>query len=216
MKIDTVLFDLDGTLLNTNDLIIKSFQHTYKIVLGEEKPESEIVKSFGEPLHLTMKREFDIPVEQAVKIYRDYHYERFDDLIDIFPGVEKAIKELHRKGYKLAVVTSRLANTSLRGLRKFDIEKYFNCIITADDTDVHKPDPLPINMALQKLNSKNNRSIMIGDSIFDVQCAKNAGVLSAIVSWSATSEHVLELERPDYVINKAEEIVMLIENINRE
>lgn len=215
MRIDTVLFDLDGTLLDTNELVISSFQHVYKTILGKEKPVEHIVRSFGEPLAATMEREFDIPVSEAIKIYREYHYEKFEDLIGIFPGVEEAIRELHSKGYKLGVVTSRLTNTTLRGLRKYDLEKYFGCIVTADDTKAHKPDPEPVNLALEKLNSKSGNTLMIGDSIFDVKCAKNAGVLSAAVSWSMTGEEEFEREKPDYIIYKAEEIVALPENLNK-
>lgn len=212
MKIDTILFDLDGTLLNTNHLIVESFQHAYRTINGVEKDRDYIVKTFGEPLALTMEREFDIPVEEAIRIYRSFHYERFEDLIDIFPGMAQTIMALHNRGYKLGVVTSRLKHTSIKGLRKYNLEKYFQCIITADDTQKHKPDPEPIHMALEKLNSLPEKTIMIGDSLFDIKCAHNAGTKAAIVSWSELSPDIYLAEKPEYVIEKAEDIVSILMN----
>lgn len=214
MKLDTILFDLDGTVLNTNHLIIESFQHTYKMITGVERSIDYIVKSFGEPLAVTMKREFDIPVEEAIKIYRDFHYDQFENLIDIFAGIEEEVKNLYEKGYKLGIVTSRLKNTTIRGLKKYNLDQYFHCIVTADDSKKHKPDPEPILIALEMLESRPENVIMIGDSIFDIQCAKNAGVRSAVVTWSALPKESYLSENPDYIIEKTEDITMILENIN--
>jgi len=211
VKIDTILFDLDGTVLDTNNLIVQSFQHTYRTVSGIEKDREYIVKSFGEPLALTMKREFNVPVEEAIQIYRSFHHESFENLIEIFPGMAEAVISLFNKGYKLGVVTSRLRNTSIRGLEKYHLMEYFQCIITADDTKKHKPDPEPINMALKKLQSKPEQTLMIGDSLFDIKCAQNAGVQSAIVAWSELSAEEYMIESPDYVIEKVEDIIKILE-----
>lgn len=209
---DTLLFDLDGTVLNTNHLIVESFQHAYRTINGEEKDRGYITKSFGEPLAQTMEREFDIPVEEAIGIYRSFHYERFEDLIDIFPGMAQTIMALHNKGYKLGIVTSRLNHTTIRGLKKYNLEKCFQCIITADDTQKHKPDPEPIQMALEKLKSLPENAMMIGDSLFDIKCAHNAGAKAAIVSWSELSPDIYLAEKPEYIIEKAEDIVRILMN----
>lgn len=211
LKINTILFDLDGTVLDTNNLVVESFQHTYRTITGAEREREYIVKSFGEPLAITMEREFEIPVEDAVRIYREYHYEQFEDLIDIFTGISEAIIHLYNKGYKLGVVTSRLKNTTMKGLKKYDLEKYFQCIITADDTTKHKPNPEPILIALDRLQSLPEESLMIGDSVFDIQCARNAAVKSAIVTWSETLPEVYLAEKPDYIIEKPEDIVSILE-----
>ncbi len=211
MKINTVLFDLDGTVLDTNNLIVQSFQHTYKTVSGIEKDRDYIVKSFGEPLAVTMEREFEIPTDEAIRIYREFQYDSFENLIDVFPGMDQVTIRLFNKGYKLGVVTSRLRNTTVRGLKKYNILNYFDCIITADDTKKHKPHPEPINMALEKLQSKPEQTLMIGDSLFDIKCAHNAGVKSAIVTWSELSEEEYMIENPDYIIEKAEDIIRIME-----
>ena len=211
-KITTILFDFDGTLIDTNEVIIQSFQYTFMQVLGQEKPVDEIIKTFGEPLALTMSKMLDIPPEQAMEIYRSYHYKKFDELIRIFPGMLELVIALKQKGYKLAIVTSRLRNTTIQGLKKYNLESYFDYIVTADDTDKHKPDPAPIHIALEKLNAKPEEALMIGDSMFDILCAHNAGVKSVLVGWAiaVTEEDKTGPSKPTYIVERAEEIMSLL------
>jgi pyrophosphatase PpaX len=211
-KITTVLFDFDGTLIDTNEVIIQSFQYTFMQVLGKEMPVEEIIKTFGEPLALTMSKMLDIPPEQAMEIYRSYHYKKFDELIRIFPGMLELVIELKQRGYKLAIVTSRLRNTTIQGLKKYNLESYFDYIVTADDTDKHKPDPAPIHIALEKLHAKPEEALMIGDSMFDILCAHNAGVKSVLVGWAiaVTEEDKTGPSRPTYIVERAEEIMSLL------
>jgi len=211
-KITTVLFDFDGTLIDTNEVIIQSFQYTFMQVLGKEMPVEEIIKTFGEPLALTMSKMLDIPPEQAMEIYRSYHYKKFDELIRIFPGMLELVIELKQRGYKLAIVTSRLRNTTIQGLKKYNLESYFDYIVTADDTDKHKPDPAPIHIALEKLHAKPEEALMIGDSMFDILCAHNAGVKSVLVGWAiaVTEEDKTGPSRPTYIVEQADEILSLL------
>lgn len=214
-KINTVLFDLDGTLINTNDVIIQSFQHTFRTVLGHEKPVEEIISTFGEPLALTMKKMLDIDPNEAVEIYRDFHYKHFEELITIFPGIPELVKELKRRGFRLGIVTSRLRRTTMQALEYFGLDQYFDYVLTADDTDKHKPDPTPVLMTLEKLQAKPDEAIMVGDSIFDILSARNAGVKSVLVGWSEAANHS-ELSgdaAPDHIIQEAREILDLIDSI---
>ena len=122
-KIDTVLFDFDGTIMNTNKVIINSWQHTFKIIEGKEGSEEEILKTFGEPLEITMARFFpEMPVQEAVRIYRSYHYDNFESMIELFSGMRELLTELKDRDFKTGIVTSRLRNTTEQGLEKFDIK----------------------------------------------------------------------------------------------
>ncbi len=212
-QITTVLFDFDGTLIDTNEVIIQSFQHTFKKVLGKEMPLEEIIRNFGEPLAVTMEKMLEIPPEEAMSIYREYHYEKFDELIEIFPGMLELVRVLKMQGYKLAIVTSRLRHTTMKGLEKYGLEEYFDYVLTADDTDKHKPDPTPINLTLEKLGSKPSEAIMIGDSMFDILCARNAGVESVLVGWAiaVTEEDKIGPNKPTFIAERAEDILMIIE-----
>ncbi|MCG8484617.1 MAG: pyrophosphatase PpaX [Clostridia bacterium] len=211
---NTILFDFDGTVMDTNELIVQSFQHTYKTISGKEKKREDILNSFGEPLSITLKREVDIPVEEAIEIYRDFHYGQFEKFISLFDGIESVIKELFDRGYKLGIVTSRLKRTTMMGLTKYGIDQYFKTIVAADDCTLHKPHPEPILKALEKLGSQPEKALMIGDSPFDIKSARNANVKSAVVSWSVLSKELYMNEKPNYVINKVEDILILVDNIN--
>lgn len=211
--IDTILFDFDGTVMNTNDVIIQSWQHTFKTLENREEDVNKIISTFGEPLALTMEKTFpSVPVDEAIEIYRSYHYDNFGELISLFPGMEELLETLKTRGYKMGLVTSRLRGTTVQGLEKYDIADYFHKVITAEDTDKHKPDPEPINLALTQLGSTAEGSLMLGDTMFDILCAKNAGVKSVLVSWAMaiTEENLTGPERPDHIIDEAMDLLKLL------
>ncbi len=213
-KINTVLFDFDGTIMDTNSVVLQSWQHTFRTVEGKERPTEEIISTFGEPLSITMEKLLpQIPAEEGIQIYRGYHYDNFSDLIGVFPGILELLEALREKGYKTGIVTSRLRHTTQVGLQKYDMEKYFDTIVTCDDTGKHKPDPEPLNIAMDRLGSKPDETIMIGDSMFDIICAKNAGVKSVLVGWAlAVSEEDKYGENaPDYVLSNAADLLKILE-----
>ena len=214
-NIDTVLFDFDGTVMNTNDVILQSWQHTFRTLRGREEDPEVLLKTFGEPLETTMKKFFpEMPVEESIEVYRSFHYDNFGDLISVFPGMDDLIAEVKRRGYRLGLVTSRLYNTTMQGLEKYGLKEYFDVIVTANDTTKHKPDPEPVNITLEKLGAKPENSIMLGDTLFDLLCAKNAGVRSVLVSWSLAlsgkTKEDLGDAAPDYILEKPEDLLEII------
>lgn len=212
-KIDTILFDFDGTVMDTNDVIIRSWQHTFRTLRGEERSLEDIVATFGEPLVTTMKRFFpEVPAQEALDIYRSYHYECFEELIRIFPGIIELLGELKEKDYKTALVTSRLRGTTERGMKKYDLDKYFDAVITMEDCTKHKPDPEPINIALSKLDSSPENAVMLGDTMYDIKCARNAGVPSILVSWAmaVTEEDLQGPDAPDHILETAADLWEII------
>lgn len=214
-KIDTVLFDFDGTIMDTNNVILMSWQHTFRTLENREEEESILTATFGEPLEYTLERFFpNVPVEESIEIYRSYQRKNFSDLITLFPGMKELVIECKKRGYKTALVTSRLKSTAMEGLEKFDLKRHFDVIITPEDTDKHKPDPAPVNIALKKLGSKPANSVMLGDTLFDIQCSHNAGIGAVLVSWSLALEgktkEDLGENAPDYIINTPEELFEII------
>ena len=212
-KINTVLFDFDGTIMDTNNVILQSWQHTFHTVEGKERPVEEILSTFGEPLYVTMEKMLpQIPVEEGAAIYRGYHYDHFTELISIFPGILELMEELKRRGIKIGLVTSRLRHTTEIGLNKYDMVKYFDAIITCDDTEKFKPDPEPALLALERLNSKPDETLMVGDSLYDILCARGAGIKSALVGWAVavTEEEKTGKDAPDYIIERAEDLLDII------
>ena len=216
MTIDTVLFDFDGTLADTNEMIIGSWQHTYRTLRGEEEPLENILKTFGEPLALSMEKAFpETPVDQAIAVYRSFQEEHFEEMIRPFPAMDELIRRLKREGYKVGIVTSRLRNTTMRGLRQFGLDGDVDIVVTCEDTQKHKPDPQPASEALLRLGSKPENAMMVGDSIFDIRCAHGAGLKAVKVGWAAASSEGEEEESADAVAETAEDILWIIESMER-
>lgn len=215
IKKDTILFDFDGTIMDTNNVILMSWQHTFRTLENREADEGELTKTFGEPLDITIRRFFpDVPVDESIEIYRSYQRENFTGLITLFPGMAELLKELKTQGYKIGLVTSRLYHTTVQGLEKYGIKEYFDAIVTPEDTDRHKPDPEPILIALQKLGAEPEAAVMLGDTLFDLKCAKNAHVESVLVSWSlalrGATRETLGDDAPDYIIDSPEELFEIL------
>jgi pyrophosphatase PpaX len=209
MKFKYVLFDLDGTLIDTNKLIMDSFKHTYKKHLDIEVEEQEILQYFGEPLMTTLARYDKDHVQQLFKTYIDYNETMHDGSVKLFENIRECLEALREEGCSLAVVTSKRSVMAHRGLRLFDILKYFDVVVTVDDTANHKPHPEPILKALEKLGAKPEEALMIGDSVFDILCAHHAGIKGAYVGWGTALAHQ-QAEKPDYMVQNAMEIVEIV------
>ena len=192
-KFDTVVFDFDGTIADTNRLIVDSWQSVFMARTGEKGDEERILATFGEPLYYTMEKLFpDYDVEDSVNIYRNYQKDVFYDRIDIFPGMKKLILDLKARGYKVGIATSRLKASTLLGLKKFELEDAIDALVTVEDTEKHKPDPEPALICLEKLGSDPDTSIMLGDSAYDMGCGKNAGMTTVLVGWSEVAKSGVE------------------------
>jgi len=211
-----ILFDFDGTLVNTNDVILASWQHTYRHYLGHEMPVDHITSCFGEPLLLTMEREFPgVDPQESADVYRQFQMENADKLVTIIPGIKELLADLKAAGYVLGIVTSRTRESALRYMDMFGITSYFSDLVTCDDTTVHKPNPEPILLAMSKLGASAEESIMIGDSPFDIKCANNAGVDSVMVNWRITCDEtsVIDDAKVDYWIHQPSDLVELLKTL---
>lgn len=212
-----LLFDFDGTIVNTNDVIIESFQATYEHFYGGRVDEEKITRVFGEPLMVTMARDFPmVSIENAMQFYRQYQFSHADELVKEFPGIKEMLDELKDLGYKMVIVTSRTTESTLKYLNMFNLAEYFDDIVSCDDTTIHKPNPEPIYIALSKLNAKKEEAIMIGDGHFDIKCANNAGVKSILVGWRITADgNPLVGEcKEDYISETPKDIVKLLKELN--
>ena len=216
-RIDTVVFDFDGTVMDTNKVIFKSWQHTFNTLTGHDGDIEMIKASLGEPLEYTMKKFFpELPVEESIQVYRNYHRDRFEDMIELFPGIDELLAELKRRGYKTGLATSRLKVTTYQGLEKYDLFKYFDEIITVEDVTKAKPVPEMLLTMLERLGSSPETSVMTGDTRWDIACANNAGATSILVGWSQalagkTKEDFDGNEVPDFIIDTPEELLTIIE-----
>ena len=213
---DTVLFDFDGTIMDTNEVIIQSWQETFRTLAGREEDRDVLLKTFGEPLEYTMRNFFpEVPVEKGLEIYRGYQRDNFLNDIQLFPGIRDLLDELSARQIKMALVTSRLKHTTMQAIDKFDMEKYFGYVVTADDVTRHKPDPQSALIALDRIGSQPDQTIMIGDTLFDILCARNAGCTSVLVSWSLSLADKIKdgfapEEEPDRIIDDPAQILQML------
>ncbi len=221
MKKNVILFDLDGTVMDSNGIILRSWQHTFRTILGHEGDAKEILATFGEPLKETMRKFFggnDEDVLRNVDIYRSYQKEHMDEEIELFPGVYDMLAAAKDAGYRMAIVTSRLSLSAHDAIKSFGIGDFFEYILTGDDVTKHKPDPEPILITLENMGADPGQAVMVGDTKMDILCAKNAGTVSVLVDWSAAipSGEAKDDYIPDYILRKPEDLLSLMKKINEE
>lgn len=191
LRYRTVLFDLDGTLVDTAELIIASFQHTFRYFLGRETPREQILATLGEPLTHAMRRhtDSDALVSEMVAYYRKHNVAEHDRLARPFPGARLCLEGLRAAGCAIGLVTSKARQTALMGLRLDDWEPFLDVVICAEDCPEHKPSPLPVLTALEQLQVQPGPDVlMVGDTLFDILAGQRAGVDTAGVLWSAQPE----------------------------
>ncbi|WP_426450587.1 pyrophosphatase PpaX [Paenibacillus sp. S-38] len=209
--IQTVLFDLDGTILDTNELIIQSFLHTFEGVTAEPLTRSHIIPNMGRPLVEQMVffsgRE---EVEDLVAKYRHFNLTRHDELVTEFPKVRETLAKLHAAGIRMGVVTSKIRKTTEMGLKLTGIYDYFGSIVTVEDVEKAKPDPEGIRKALQELGADPATALMVGDSHYDIEAAHNAGLPSVGVAWSLKGLEYLQGYSPTHIIHDIEELLGII------
>lgn len=208
--IKAVLFDFDGTLMNTNDLIFESYGYAFRQVLGRDVTDEEIHNMYGKPLYSSLAKYGD-KQDEIYRVYREYNEKNHDRLVKFFDGAAEGVRILHENGYKLAVVTSKREVTLKRGIKLLGLEDCFDVLITPADTDKHKPDPTPVLVACERLGVKPGESVMVGDSVFDLQCGKGAGTKLAAVTYSTTFDALKEYH-PEYVVDTLAELADIIIN----
>jgi len=212
--IKAVLFDLDGTLIDTNDLIINSFKYTLKKHLGLDAHKDEIVMHFGEPLLDTLSRYDKENAHILLETYRKYNENIHDELTKEVVGAKETLSELKTLGIKTAVVTSKRKILAERGLKLFNLLNYIDVFITPEDTIKHKPDGEPVIKACEELKISTNEAIMVGDSHYDILCGKNAGAKSCLVKYTALPIDKIMVYNPDYIVEKIQDILDIIKKEN--
>jgi len=181
---DPVIFDLDGTVVDTVELIVDSFRYAVRTVLGQDLPDEVITAGVGQPLMTQMLRLSKEKAQELYDVYRDYNHRRHDELIRSYDGMEEALRRLHGAGRRLGIVTSKSRETTQMAFDAVELDGVFGAVVTATDTDRHKPQPDPVLLCLERLGVGDaSRGIYIGDSPVDMAAGLAAGLSTAAVAW---------------------------------
>lgn len=209
-NINTILFDLDGTLIDTNELIISTYLHTLEKYYPGKYERADVLPFLGPTLHEVFGAMDPEKVEEMVLDYRTYNLANHDSLVKEFVGVMETIETLKKKGYKLAIVTTKREDVAFKGLRLMKLDQFFDVMIAYDHVKKVKPDPEPIFLALEKLDSKPEETLMVGDNFHDVLAGKNAGTKTAGVAWTIKGRDYLAKYEPDYMLENMTDLLRIL------
>ena len=208
---NTYLFDLDGTLLDSIELILESFHHTTRIHLGRELSSEYWLAGVGTPLRTALGKvaRSEDEREAMLETYRSYNLEHHDTMARPYPGTVEVVKRLHRAGASLALVTSKLSEGANRGVRLLGLDEELEIRICADDVVHGKPHPEPVLKALEALDAGPESAVLIGDSDHDIQSGRAAGVATAAVTWGPFARETLEAAGPTHWITTPAQVLDL-------
>ncbi|MBG9466092.1 pyrophosphatase [Bacillus thuringiensis] len=215
MRINTVLFDLDGTLINTNELIISSFLHTLNTYYPNQYKREDVLPFIGPSLHDTFSKIDESKVEEMITSYRKFNHDHHDELVEEYETVYETVRELKKQGYKVGIVTTKARQTVEMGLQLSKLDEFFDVVVTIDDVEHVKPHPEPLQKALELLDAKPEEALMVGDNHHDIVGGQNAGTKTAAVSWTLKGRVYLEAYKPDFMLDKMSDLLPILSNMNR-
>ena len=201
-----VLFDFDGTVADTVDLILASHHHATETVLGYRLDEDLIKSYIGRPFGPLFDSIAPDRVRELAAVYTPYNWGNIGERVKPFPGLDEVIDDLLRAGARTGIVTSRMREPTITGLAALGLTDRTPLITPADDTERHKPYPDPLIDALGKLGAAADQSVYVGDAVYDVHAAQAAGMASVAVTWGAGRRDDLIAAGPDHLVDTAEEL----------
>jgi pyrophosphatase PpaX len=211
MRFDTVLFDLDGTLIDSGAAILASFHHATQTVLGRRYADDVVMANVGGHGIRRQMAAFDEDrVDDLIAAYRAHNMELYRD-VRLFPGIEPVLERLRDSGRRLGIVTVKSRVTVDLTFELLPLAEYFEAVVNGDDVTEHKPDPAGLELALERLGASPGRAAYVGDSPFDLQAAKAAGMGAIGVTWGRIhGRERLEPEQPDALIDRPEELLGVV------
>lgn len=207
MRYKHIVFDIDGTLIDTEYAVLHSLQDTLIAVTGINREINELTFALGIPGKNALKK-LNVP-ENSISLILG-HWEKcmsnYSNTVCVFQGISELLDALVQYGCELGIVTSKTREEFKQDFEPFDISKYFTTIICADDTVEHKPDPDPLFKYMEVSNANNKELIYIGDSVYDWECAKSAKVDFALAGWGSLSREIMA----DYYLEKPDDLLLMM------
>jgi pyrophosphatase PpaX len=201
MTLPAILFDLDGTLIDSIELILSSARHAFE-EWRVRPTDEEWVRGIGTPLvhQLRAYAANDDEVALLLERYRRYQHEHHDRLTRCYDDVPEVIASLAERGHQLAVVTSKASPIAHQSLGFVGLDRFFPVVVGYDDTPRHKPDPEPVRVALSRLGVSAEHAVFVGDSPHDILAGNAADVMTIAALWGPFERETLAEARPDHFI----------------
>ena len=212
MRFRVVLFDLDGTLIDSGPIILASMQHAVRTVLDREIARDELAATVGgQGLVAQMTQLAPDRVDELIEVYRA-HNDPLHETLEAFAGMVDVLPRMRAEGRRLGIVTAKRHRTVALAFDRVPwLEEQFDVVVAHEDTERHKPDPDPVLEALRRLGAKPEEAAYVGDSPFDIRAAKGAGAFAVAVSWGGIhSDERLLAEEPDAFVSSPEELLDVV------
>ena len=201
-----VLFDFDGTVVDTVELIRESHRHAVKTVLERDLPDAELVALVGLPLREQMRAFSETHAAELFRVYREWNLDNTAELIQSYAGMDELLERLVATERPLAIVTSKARHVVDIALDVLPVRDYFDVIVTSDDTEVHKPEAAPVLYALEALGREPADAVVVGDSPFDLRAGQAAACRTIGVTWGFFDRETLAEENPDAIVDRVDEL----------
>ena len=213
-RLQTVLFDLDGTLIDSIRLILDSYHHTLSRHNLPARSDEEWLKGVGTPLSVQFADWNNSPemLEAMISTYREYNLTHHDAMVMVYPGVLEAVREIKAAGLQTGLVTSKNRPGAVRGLKLVGLEALLDVLVCADEVSNPKPHPEPVEKAVALLGADPGSTVYVGDSIHDMNSGRAAGVKTAAALWGPFGKSHLESAHPDYWLETPNKLVELLLN----
>jgi pyrophosphatase PpaX len=214
-SLPAVLFDLDGTLIDSIELILNSARHAFTSLERACPSDSEWLTGVGIPLP-TMFRRYardEADLEVLIRAYREYQMANHDRLVRCYDSVAEALAELQVRGHQIGVVTSKSDALAMRGLATSGILGFMDVIVGCDSCSRHKPDPEPVQLALERLGREPHEAVFVGDSVHDMEAGNAAGVITIAALWGPFDRESLQASNPRHYLETISGLPGLLEQL---
>ena len=211
MRFPAILFDFDGTLVDSIELILESYRHTMRVHRGDAMSDALWLEGLGTPLRVQFRSFTDDPaeVDAMIATYREWNLANHDRMVRAYPGALETVQALKQAGARMGIVTSKNLGGLNRGLTLCGFDGLFDSLITSDMMEASKPDPAPVHAALEQLGARPAEALMVGDSPHDVAAGRNAGTRTAACLWGPFDRARLAQERPDHWLTTFKDLAAL-------
>ena len=209
-----VLFDLDGTLIDTIGLLLECVHHAFEGRTPAPTDE-EWIAGIGTPLRRQLGAyvSTETEIDELIDRYRAYQRIHHDRLTTAYPGVIETLTELERRGHPMGVVTSKSNEMMDRGIEHTGLDKFMKTNIGADSCTIHKPEAFPVLLALKNLGYSSDEAVFVGDSPHDIQSGNAAGVISIAALWGPFTRAQLDPSKPDEYLDDITGLPALLERV---